>query len=101
MVKRTTFIIMIVTIFVLIQIGACTYHDDVKIKFNNHKVDGNPSLSEILNKSGPHSFSYINAHGRRIAAADELGIMYYYYYDKNGRLVSIRDSTGDIIWRAN
>jgi YD repeat-containing protein len=59
-----------------------------------------PELSELLNISGDHSFSYVNALGQRIAAIDEIGNRYFYVYDSQDRVGIIVDQNGLVIWQA-
>jgi len=59
---------------------------------------GYPSLSEILNKSGAHSFSYVNAYGKRIAAIDDKDNRYFYIYSPHGDLDRIIDERNKTIW---
>ena len=58
-------------------------------------------LPEVLNKSGNYSFSYVNAHGQRIAAVDDKGNRYFYIYFPTGNLATIVDEQNTTIWVSN
>lgn len=60
-----------------------------------------PDLSLLLNKSGAYSLSYVNAHGRRIAAIDESGRRYFYIYGAAEKLDKVIDQANQTIWRSN
>jgi len=60
-----------------------------------------PELSELLNKSGNYSFSYVNALGQRIAAVDNKGNRYFYIYSPTGNLATIIDKRNTTIWVSN
>ena len=70
-------------------------------QFDDSFDHGYPSLSKILNKSGPHSYSYANVHEKRMAAIDELGNRYFYIYSPHGDLNKIIDEGNKTIWISN
>jgi hypothetical protein len=59
-----------------------------------------PELSELLNKSGSYSFSYIYAHSQRIAAVDDKGNRYFYIYSPSSELSMIVDDNNKPIWNS-
>ena len=67
---------------------------------DSHCITEEPDLGKVLNKSGAYSFSYVNAHGQRIAAVDDLGYRYFYIYDAANKLESIIDQKNQIIWQS-
>ena len=60
-----------------------------------------PELPDLLHITGDHSFSYVNAHGQRIAAIDNLGNHYFYIYSPTGNLAAIIDERNTTIWVSN
>ena len=66
---------------------------------DSHCITDEPDLRKILNKSGAYSFSYVNAHGKRIAAVDDLGYRYSYIYDAENGLKEILDQNNQTVWQ--
>ncbi len=63
-------------------------------------IANEPDLGSLLNKSGSYSFSYVNAHGKRIAAIDESQQLYFYIYGVGNKLEMIIDHNNESIWQS-
>jgi hypothetical protein len=92
--------ILFALVIIIIIVGALVFLalGSKPISPDSHCIPEEPELGKILNKSGAYSFSYVNAHGQRIAAIDDKGNRYFYIYSLAGSLAKIVDEHNATIW---
>jgi hypothetical protein len=95
--------ILLALVIIIIIVGALVFLVlGSKLIFpNSHCITEEPELGKILNKSGAYSFSYVNAHGQRIAAIDDKVNRYFYIYSSTGNLATIIDEQNGTMWVSN
>jgi hypothetical protein len=95
--------ILLALVIIMIIVGALVFLvlGSKLISPDSHCITEEPALSELLNKSGAYSFSYVNAHGQRIAAVDDKGNRYFYIYSPTGSLATIIDEQNRTMWVSN